>query len=232
MVSDKIGKFVHSSRYLHIEAFNSLSLRDLELIADAEKLAQVTKGVNYNVVRISENKESISFLHYPGFFDQPFPKLNASWRVVLDGVAQIHHRSYVDSLNPPILHRKELLLPSEHNEVSKFQALTNIAETLGLFDDPSRIGFQNQWEKLIAEKGYRLIDYEFVPLGNDLLELDNISENFTSSDDEVQRHLTALVRYGFSAPIQMLARFGFLDGSRSVNGGVKRYQIAGEECTN
>jgi hypothetical protein len=46
MVLDNIGKFVHSSRYLHIEAFDSLSLADLELIADAEKLAQVTKGVN------------------------------------------------------------------------------------------------------------------------------------------------------------------------------------------
>lgn len=212
--SNSTGKFVHSSRYLHIEAFNTLSLTDLELIAEAEKLAQVTKGVNYNVVRISENKESISFLHYPGFFDQPFPRLNASWRVELHGSGRIHNRSYTDSLNPPILHRKELLLPPDHKEISKFQALTNIAETLGLFDDPSRIGFKNQWEKLITEKGYRLFDYEFVPLGNDFSELDN--ESSTSTSDEVQRHLTALVRYGFSAPIQILARFGFLDGSRSI----------------
>lgn len=214
MVSDNTGKFVHSSRYLHIKAFDSLSLADLELIANAEKLAQVTKGINYNVVRISENKESISLLHYPGFFDQPFPKLNASWRVELHGAGRIHHRSYADSLNPPILHRKELLLPPDHKEILKFQTLTNTAETLGLFDDPSRIGFQNQWEKLIAEKGYRLFDCEFVPLGNDFSELGN--ESSTSSSDEVQRYLTALVRYGFSAPIQMLARFGFLDGSRSV----------------
>ena len=212
--SNSTGKFVHSSRYLHIEAFNSLSITDLELIAEAEKLAQVTKGVNYNVVRISENKESISFLHYPGFFDQPFPRLNASWRVELHGSGRIHNRSYTDSLNPPILHRKELLLPPDHKEISKFQALTNIAETLGLFDDPSRIGFKNQWEKLITEKGYRLFDYEFVPLGNDFSELDN--ESSTSTSDEVQRHLTALVRYGFSAPIQILARFSFLDGSRSI----------------
>jgi DNA phosphorothioation-associated putative methyltransferase len=216
MVSDNTGKFVHSSRYLHIEAFDLLSLTDLELIADAEKLAQVTKGLNYNVVRISENKESISFLHYPGFFDQPFPKLNASWRVELHGSERIHNRSYADSLNPPILHRKELLLPSDHKEISKFQALTSTAETLGLFDDPSRIGFQNQWEKLIAEKGYRLFDCEFVPLGNDFSEIDGISESYTATVGEVQRHLTALVRYGFSAPIQILARFGFFDGSHSV----------------
>src|SRR5690606_28474902 len=52
------------------------------------------------------------------------------------------------------------------------------------------------------------------PLGNDLSEADETI--ILSSSDEVQRHLTALVRYGFSAPIQMLAKFGFLDGSRSV----------------
>lgn len=79
MVSDNIGKFVHSFRYLHIEAFNSLNLTDFELIADAENLAQVNRNVDYNVVKISENKESISFLYYPDFFNQPFPKLNTSW---------------------------------------------------------------------------------------------------------------------------------------------------------
>lgn len=215
MASNNIGKFVHSSRYLHIEAFNSLSLMDLELIADAEKLAQVTKGIDYNVVRISENKESVSFLHYPDFFDQPFPKLNTSWRVELTGTQQVRKRSYADSLNPPILHRKELLLPLEHTEIAKFQELTRTAEALGLFDDPSRIGFQNQWKEMIAAKGYQLIDYEFVPLGNDLSEFDK-ADNLSPSDEEVQRHLTALVRYGFSAPVQLLARFGFLDGSRSV----------------
>ncbi len=212
--SDKLGKYVRSSRYLHIEALDLLNSSDQEIIESTEKLAQVTKDVDYNVIRISQNKESISFLHYPGFFDQPFPKLNSSWRVELTGTQQVCKRSYVDSLNPPILHRKELLLPPEHKEITRFQELTRTAETLGLFEDPSRIGFQNQWERLINEKGYQLVDHEFVPLGNDLSAPESVSE-FTTTD-EVQRHLTALVRYGFSAPIQMLARFGFLDGSRSV----------------
>lgn len=212
--SSNTGKFVHFSRYLHIEAFHSLNTSEIEVIENAEKLAQVSKGEDYNVVRISENKESISFLYYPNFFDQPFPILNTSWRVELTGTQQVRKRSYTDSLNPPILHRKELLLPPDHKEIGKLQELTSIAEALGLFDDPSRIGFQKQWENLINEKGYQLIDYEFIPIGNDLSEPEDASE-FCSAN-EVQRHLTALVRYGFSAPIQMLAKFGFLDGSRSV----------------
>lgn len=211
---DNVGKSVHLSRYLHIESFHLLNTSEIEIIENAEKLAQINKSQDYNVVRISENKDSISFLYYPSFFDQPFPQLNTSWRVELTGTQQVRKRSYADSLNPPILHRKELLLPSDHPEISRFQELTSTAEALGLFDDPSRIGFQKQWEKLITEKGYQLLDHEFLPIGNDLSEPEDASEFY--STDEVQRHLTALVRYGFSAPIQMLARFGFLAGSRSV----------------
>lgn len=212
--SNNTGKFVHSSRYLHIDAFHSLNTSEIEVIENAEKLAQVSRGEDCNVVRLSGNKESISFLNYPAFFDQPFPQLNTSWRVELTGAQQVRKRSYADSLNPPILHRKELLLPPDHHEISRFHELTSAAKTLGLSDDPSRIGFQKQWEKLINEKGFQLIDHEFVPIGNDLSEPENLIE--FSPTNEVLRHLTALVRYGFSAPIQMLARFAFLDGSRSV----------------
>ena len=85
-VSNNIGKFVHLSRYLHIDAFHLLNTSEIEVIENAEKLAQVNRGKDYNVARISENKESISFLYYPGFFDLPFPQLNTSWRVELSGV--------------------------------------------------------------------------------------------------------------------------------------------------
>ncbi len=84
--SNNTGKFVHLSRYLHTEAFYSLSTSKIEVVENAEKLAQVNRGEDYNVARISENKESISFLYYPGFFDLPFPQLNTSWRVELSGV--------------------------------------------------------------------------------------------------------------------------------------------------
>ena len=36
------------------------------------------------------------------------------------------------------------------------------------------------------------------------------------ADWEASRHLTALVRYGFSAPVQSLARYGFLDGHHTL----------------
>jgi DNA phosphorothioation-associated putative methyltransferase len=208
------GKVVQSSHYFHIEAIRLLSTAEKDAIDHAERLAQLNRRIDYNVVRLSVDLTSVSFLRYPRFFDAPFPELEASWRIELNGPHQVRNRNYAESLNPPILHRKELLLPDNHQAIDRFKALTNSAEALGLFDDPSRIGFRNQWERLIADKGYRLIDHEFVPLGNDISEGDQVNDFI--STDEVRRHLTALVRYGFSAPVQMLARFGFLDGSRSI----------------
>jgi len=214
MTQKQPGKIVHSSRYFHIEAIELLGKTETGVVEHAERLANLKRGVDFNVVRLSTDLSSVSFLHYPTFFEVPFPELEASWRIELSGTQLVRNRNYTDSLNPPILHRKELLLPEGHEARAKFQTLTNSAETLGLFNDPSQIGFRKQWERLIADKGYYLIDHDFIPLGNDIAESNEVSD--FSSSDEVQRHLTALVRYGFSAPIQMIAKFGLLDGSRSV----------------
>lgn len=128
-------------------------------------------------------------------------------------------RTYADSLNPPILHRKELLLPADHPRRAEYAALTEACEAIGLFDEPTRIGYRRQWLDLVREKGYRLAGHALVPLGN--------TEGDGDAGDEPQdavlfghwqaaRQLTALVRYGFSAPVQSLARYGFLDGGHRV----------------
>ncbi len=71
----------------------------------------------------------------------------------------------------------------------------------------------------MREKGYRIVDHEFLPIGNND-ETDELKAGEEQaplhSGWEAARHLTALVRYGFSAPVQTLARYGFLDGSHSV----------------
>jgi hypothetical protein len=127
-------------------------------------------------------------------------------------------RSYDESRNPPILHRKELLLPADHPKISEYQSLTQAAELLGLFDQPKIIGFKETWSQLIAQKGYQLVDHTLIPLGND--EQDNSPENADDGIDAenivVQRHRTALTRYNLSAPMQLLERFGFLNQEKTV----------------
>ncbi|WP_342450221.1 DNA phosphorothioation-associated putative methyltransferase [Thiorhodococcus minor] len=150
-------------------------------------------------------------MNYPTFDDDAFPALQESWLVDLVQ-RSVSYRTYADSLNPPILHRKELLLAEDDPRRKACAALTESCELVGLFDDPRRIGYQRQWLALIREKGYRLDGYTLVPLGNEESNVALEEEEPRQAGWEASRHLTALVRYGFSAPIQSLARYGFLDG--------------------
>jgi len=68
---------------------------------------------------------------------------------------------------------------------------------------------------LVRERGYRIDGHRLLPLGND-----DGDETGTDAEADAPLHagwdaarqLTAMVRYGFSAPVQSLARHGFLDG--------------------
>ena len=77
-----------------------------------------------------------------------------------------------------------------------------------------RIGYQRQWAQLVRERGYRVAGHALLPIGND--DGDDAPADAEAGDGllgwQAARHRTALSRYGFSAPIQSLARHGFLDG--------------------
>jgi hypothetical protein len=62
----------------------------------------------FNVVRINPYALHVSLLLYSRFFDDAFPALRNAIAVDLKR-SLCTKRSYQDSLNPPILHRKELL---------------------------------------------------------------------------------------------------------------------------
>jgi DNA phosphorothioation-associated putative methyltransferase len=160
------GKTVVGRRYLHVAAVNSLDDAVRARVERSEALVGLIRGEGYNVVRLEPDGAGLALLHYPGFFDEPFPALAASWLVDPEA-ASVAYRTYADSLNPPILHRKELLLPLDHPRRSEFAALTEACETIGLFDAPTRIGYRRQWEQFVQEKGYRVVGHQLVPLGND-----------------------------------------------------------------
>lgn len=202
-------KRVGPHSYIHVDNIGLLNDSHQTRIRDA---INISSPSGFNVVKLSEQDEGVSLLDYAGFDEEAFPQLTKYWTV--DTVAgNFRHRTYEGSLNPPILHRKELLLPAVHPKQETYQALTAAAEQIGLFDDPNRIGFKRAWETLLSQKGYRVVGHELVPIGNDESDLADVGE---TTAEGIARHLTALTRYGFSAPIQALARFGFLDGSKTV----------------
>jgi hypothetical protein len=70
---------------------------------------------------------------------------------------------------------------------------------------------------LIAAQGYKVVGHVLHPIGNDESRensaiIDIFEYNETIS---IARHRTALIRNNLSAPVQCLARYGFLDGSLS-----------------
>jgi DNA phosphorothioation-associated putative methyltransferase len=208
------GKQVAARLYLHVDALPGADAGLSARISAAEALAGLARGEGYNLARLDLDGPAVALLHYPDLFDDPFPALAASW-LVDPAAGTVSHRTYADSLNPPILHRKELLLPADHPRRAEFAAITEACEAIGLFDEPTRIGYRRQWLDLVREKGYRIEGHALLPLGN--AEADGDAGEAPEDPAlfghwQAARQLTALVRYGFSAPVQSLARYGFLDG--------------------
>lgn len=204
---NQVGKRIGEDLYVHLSAV--VRLPDEEhrrRIAEELTLLPPEGGRAVNVAKINVRSGRISLLEYPQFDEQPFPALARSWSRRASGGSEIVCRSYQDSFNPPVLHRKELLVHPDHPSRARWAELTMIAEGLGLFDNGPSIGFRLNWERAIAEKGYRLDGESFLPLGN-------VVEDILSADGDakgVQRHLTALARCAISAPVQLLLRHDLL----------------------
>ena len=206
-------KSIAGRQYVHFEAFDSLAPDALAKLGAAERLAQTERGQRFNVARFDTSSDRISLLNYPAFFDDAFPALLESWQVDLAS-SHVGYRTYQNSFNPPILHRKELMLANGHPRRREFEALTEMAESIGLFKDPTRIGFREQWLRLLRETGYRIVGHELVPIAND--ETAEGPPDAPGDDASIARYRTALVRYSFSAPIQALSRYGLIHSSADV----------------
>jgi len=111
--------------------------------------------MTYRPVRTDKHSSHLSLLLYEDLFSVPFPALLRSWTIHLDR-GEFTLRDYTRQSNPPILHRKELLLPLADPRREEFLRLTDALEADGLFQDTKRIGYRRQWKVLLAEKGWSI----------------------------------------------------------------------------
>ena len=202
-----IGKRVGEDFYLHASEIPVCLTGELLAVAK-RALDSIKSDFNPNVFKLNFRTKKISWLVYENFDFDPFPRLLASWTFAIDPYDKPSFRNYRASLNPPILHRKELLVAPTHPQRNSWAELTTVAESLGLFDDTTAIGFQLNWLKIIEAKGYRLLGDRFEPIGNDLTP--RVDLDLAQTEIKIQRHLTALKRANLSAPVQMLVRHGLL----------------------
>lgn len=191
----RLGKRTASSRYLHRDCVESLPPPLSDLAVRAAAVAR-QKDVDFDVLKFGLRTARLSMLCYPGFFDSAFPLLRRS--AVFDVVSEsLSIREYPDGDEQPVLHRKELLLPIDHPRLDEFSDLTEIAESLGLFDDVSRIGRAGFWNRLLQSNGLEV-------RGHRLMGSDGQPKQLDDSVPQVRRYRTALKRNRLSLPIQML----------------------------
>ena len=201
-----VGKKVRGDVYVHASAVPRLPAPLRELL-EAEARDELENG--YNVVKFHRGAARISLLSYPRFRDDAFPALAKSLTVdLVEGKRQL--RTYKQTGNPPILHRKETLLPADDPDVPQLRELTEAVERAGLFADAGTIGRRRAWEKRLEERGFIVKGHELVATGS------ASDGNAARAAQPVARYRTAIKRHGLSVPVQALADHGFLDGQYTL----------------
>lgn len=171
-------------------------------VAKAVKLADE----EWHLVKLAKRDFRLSLLCYPTFFEEAYPSLNQSVTVDLTKLKHTVTR-YEEHDNPPILHRKEVMLAPHHPMAEQCRQITEEGELAGLYEQPRMIGFKQSWLRLIARHGYALVDGRLFRQSA-LPDLEH--------SPQIDRHKTALTRYQLSAPMKMLARHGYLNGDYSL----------------
>lgn len=183
----KVGKIVRSSLYVHESSVPALNHGLSNKLFEAIKKFDLPK--TWNVVKFDVNDiDKISLLEYHDFWHDPFPTLSTS--VNVDLATGVLKRRLYSSTNPPILHRKELLLLPENDHFSKFAKLTNSLYELGAFEQIYRYGTKLRWEDRLTELGVEIHDHTIHLLSQ---------KSTRTISHSIERHRTALKRKSLSS---------------------------------
>lgn len=206
----EVGKKLPDSIYVHKSAFKTLPGTLKILIPKIQSAVKIDKD-DWNIIKFYTRDYKITFLNYPSFEIYSYPALSQAFTVDLAKL-KVRKANYNESANPPILHRKETFVQSDHPLIEEFIAVTKEGEAIGLYEKTRTIGFKNNWERLISNKGYYLDDIGRLQPKSDKK---NSIEN-DETIDEVLRHRTAIDRNQLSQPMQILAKHNYLDGNYAV----------------
>lgn len=185
-----VGKRVGGFLYLHRSARPSLPEKDKAALELAEKLAP---DVDWNVSKTSVDR--VSLLLYEDFSRHAFPALLHAATIGLKN-GDVVRTDYTERDNPPILHRKELLLPEGDPAIPAFAAITRLAEERSLFVDTKKIGTRRAWQNLVEAAGLRIDGPALLPADTRLA--------------VVMREKTAIPRTSLSAPVSAMIESGML----------------------
>ena len=161
-----LGKRIGPIIYINVSALEYMTDTDRTLLVSALDIYHSEDPLDYNVVKINRYKKTVSLLTYKSFFSDPFPSLHKAITINLSTCSS-KLRYYSASKNPPILHRKELLLPYDHPKRSLFEQLTYSLDNLGVKADQPNLGFRKQWDAYLLKNGIQIYDH-MIRQGNQI----------------------------------------------------------------
>jgi DNA phosphorothioation-associated putative methyltransferase len=161
------GKILPDAVYVHADYLSELPPLVRVYVGSGRALVGDVDGVT--LVKMSRRERRISYLSYPDFERDPHPSLASSLRVDLR-TFHVRWRSFEDSANPPVLHRKETMVPASHPTRDRFSRLTKQEERAGLLSDPTRIGTRAGWEEALRLAQKSLRGHRLVPAKGSLVD--------------------------------------------------------------
>lgn len=146
------GKLTQEAIYFHEAGLDRMP----PILRALEGCARVVTGEveGANVIKLDRGRPKISYLSYPAFDEVAHPTLAFSVVIWLDTMIAKHY-DFSRRSNPPVLHRKESLVPSDYPARDKFVRLTRQEERRGLLDRED-IGMLQAWEELLETEGFKV----------------------------------------------------------------------------
>ena len=158
-----VGKLLPGALYVHHTAVAQLPpvLRVYE--GCGRQLAGAVEGLT--LVKLFRRRAQVSYLVYEDFDRRAHPALREAFVADLRRL-DLRHRDYRQAANPPILHRKELLVADSYPARGRFARLTAREERLGLLAAARAIGTRAGWETALAARGVTIRGHRVVRAGS------------------------------------------------------------------
>lgn len=134
------GKHLSSAFYIHESVLNFIPEKLALLTLNVSQALKTPKSA-WNIVKFSKQDFIISLLYYPDFLEFPNPHLHKSYTIDLDKLSA-REAYYQNSINPPILHRREAFLRQDHPQIAHFQKFTQEGQAINLYENTRTIGFK------------------------------------------------------------------------------------------
>ncbi len=155
----EVGKHIRGDVYVHTSLVTDLdpTLQACILDTVSKVKARVGKEAPYTVVKISK-RGTVSLLNYPGFMRDAVPELVSVWSYNTIS-KRLTQRKY-DTDNPPVLHRKELMIDPLNRRYRQFSLLTEDMDRVRLIK--GRVGYRLAWEARLRDKGFSIDGHTLV----------------------------------------------------------------------